>query len=378
MAINCWGPLGPWISDLWEQSVHSLKSTFFGIFTAGLLSSAAMAAPHDPNIVIDVTTFPATEVTLTSPRYVSSVAYKVVLQNNTTNTLNRAFFSATTSVVGATTNDSSISVVPYVEVGSVSNCTLTGQTSIRCDIGTSVPSPGAGGTLQSGQGATFWVVVTTPTAGTTLNFNSTFGGDEGNGGGNGCCNSVKIIPIDLKDALTSSTVRTQMKSFVNTAGGTFFTGLDKVATRDDPWVTIVEVPTVTTGLTGLNGALPFTTVSIFEDTLQSACSSDLRTCNVSTLKVPGTFASLRITLRRDSSTIRGGATIENSPIYYIDDLGNVSANPIPVCAFGEPNATTPRCIFSRREYTTQTAPTREWVKDWEWVIYAITNGGYRN
>jgi hypothetical protein len=66
---------------------------------------------------------------------------------------------------------------------------------------------GNNGSLTPGNSAAFWITVKAPTTGAKLTLNSTFGGDEGNGGGNGCCDSVASTNTTLVDPLTGSTVK---------------------------------------------------------------------------------------------------------------------------------------------------------------------------
>jgi hypothetical protein len=364
--------------------MQNSKSAFIGILAA-FVTSVALGAAKDPNIGITVTPFPdgdaqtlSSSITLSSARYPTHVSYRVVLQNNTTNTLNRSFFSASTAVVGAATNDSAIdSADIYVEsqttAGSVSNCAATaGPTTIRCDIG-----PGA--SFASGQGVALWVVVKSPTAGTQLVLTSTFGGDEGNGVGNGCCDSVRTTSTNLIDPLTDpgQAFKREVKSFVKTAGGTFFTGLTGVATADDPWTTQVTVPTVTIGLFN---TLPFTTAAVFELPSGQSCSSINKQCNQTALTIPGVFSHLQITLQQHPSIIKSGSKIENWRIAYSHDPSSTAFVTLLRCDAtlpAGPSSGVP-CIQACQEYSSKSIPAvpRSMWGIFECKINAVDNGSY--
>jgi hypothetical protein len=365
------------------------KSAFIGLL-ASLVTGLALGAAKDPNVVITVTPFPdgdaqtlASSITLSSARYPTHVSYRVVLQNNTTNTLNRSFFSASTDVVGAT-NDSAINPGDiYVEAettpGSVSNCAAIDRrpTTVRCKIGTG-DSP-TGGSLAPGQGVALWVVVKAPTAGTQLVLTSTFGGDEGQGAGNGCCDSVRTTSTHLIDPLsdTEQAFKRELKSFVKTTGGTFFTGRTGVATADDPWTTRVTVPTVTTGLFN---ALPFTTATVFESVSGPSCSAINKQCNQTALKIPGTFGNLQITLQQHPSIIKNGSRIENWRIAYSHDLSITT--PVTLLRCDATNPAGPRagvpCIQACQEYSSKSFPAvpRSMWGIFECKINAVDNGSY--
>jgi hypothetical protein len=68
----------------------------------------------------------------------------------------------------------------------------------------------------------------------------------------------------------------------------------------------------------------------------NSCSADLTQCFTSSLRIPGEFTRLVITLRRDASTIGPGAKIANAQVFYAKDGVNfvalaacTSAGPAP-------------------------------------------------
>ena len=364
--------------------MHSIKTVLFAALTCLMVSTAA-AAPKDPNIGFGVVPYPngnpvdlSSRVTMSSTRYDTHVAYRVAVFNGTTNTLNRVFLRGDTSVIGAAVNTSVVDPAIYPESGTVGACTQPGGlTSIRCDIG-------PGGSLAANTGASFWVVVKSPLAGTTLNFTATLGGDEGNGGGNGCCDATKVIATELIDPVLASTdpaaaFKNEVQSFVKTGGGTFFTGATGVATVDDPWATTVQVPTVATGLLGL----PFTTAAIAESLLAPSCSAVNKKCHQSALTIPGTFSNLLITLQQHPSIIKNGSRIENWRIAYSHDPAITAPVTLLRCDATNPpvgpTASVP-CIQACQEYSSKSIPAvpRSMWGIFECKINAVDNGSYSN
>lgn len=345
-----------------------------GVFLACCLSPASIAAA-DPNIDLALQAFPSGGVTLRT-RYETHVAYLVSVSNRTTNALNRTRFTASTSVLGAATNTSSIDPAVFLQPGSVPvTCTqTTGATTIDCAVG-------AGATLASGQSAAFWVVVRTPTAGATLRLTTVFGGAEGNGGGNGCCTQTKSFDTPLIDPVLASTdpdaaFKKEVFSFVKPTGGSYFTGVDGFPTADDPWTTTVTVPAVTSGLFGLS----FTTTAVVEALDQNSCLAINRQCNASQLTIPGTFDALTIVLRQHPSILKNGARIDQWRIGY-SQTGAPPYVELQSCMATTPNGPslgTP-CIQSCQEYSRKSVPavpSRVWGV-FECTVRALDNGGYK-
>lgn len=360
------------------------------IVACGLLALCASwgaSAQQDPRIDLRVTPYPdgneatfTSSVTLSSSRYTTQVAYRVRLANNTTNTLNRVFYRASTTVTGAANNTSSIHSTPYVVSGAVGPCTQPdGPTSLVCPIGP-IATGATGGTLLSNQGAEFWIVVTIPTEGSELRFTSIFGGDEGQGGGNGCCDTVLTRQTQLIDPVIASAdpnarFKVEAFTFVGTPGATVFTGASGYPTADDPWSTTVSVPGVSSGIFGL----PFTTASLRESLDLQSCSAINRLCNRSEVTVPGSFSHLTIVLRQHPSIIKPGSKIENWRIGYSHLPGVLPYTTLQSCSVsGGPSPGTP-CLDSCQEYSSKTVPA---VPKSLWGIFectakAIDNGGFR-
>ena len=352
------------------KTIHKILTS---VLLAATLSSTALAAASDPNINISVRPLPSA-VTLSRTVGVGTLpldayaAYEVTVSNRAANSLNRSFFNATTSVAGATTTatiDSVIAVTPATSI-----CTPTG-TSLACNLGQLLP----------GASSSFVVIVNSPTAGSRLDLNWVSGGDEGNSTtGNGCCNATGVASTTLVDALSeNSTVKTSVRSFIKAAGGEFFTGATTIATPADPWTSRVVVP----------GAysLPFTTAELVESVNPASCAPDLLVCLFTSLRMPGQFAALEITLRRDASTIKRGAKIENAVLSYQTEVFNTAtqqwdavgtATPIPACVGGAVPSGQTRCILSRLAYTKKYVADNnlpvDFELDWEFVMRATENG----
>ncbi len=343
-----------------------LSQAATAILASVVMSNAAWAAPHDPGIVPSVTPIPDTvslsREAATTPVAVTAqdtyASYLVSIQNTTTNALNGVTFNAKTVVVTAAKtapieSQGTYHVIPISP--SSPSCSLTTATEINCTFGTLAPGSSA---------VSFVVVVKAPTAGTAINFVWKVTGYEGNSSG-GCCtpSGTAVTQLITQD---NPAIRTELKSFVKGTGGTFFTGTTAVATATDPWTTNVVVPAAFSAA--------YTTAWILEGPGSGSCAPDLLTCNSSTLDIPGSFASLTITLRRDASTIKPGAKIANAKVYYTQ--GNLPLVEVLDCAVtGGPQPGVP-CMEKRTAYTKKTAPTPEWEGDWEFVIRALDNGRY--
>jgi hypothetical protein len=223
--------------------------------------------------------------------------------------------------------------------------------------------------VAKGTGLDFYVVVKAPSAGSRIDLNFVTGGDEGNGGGNGCCNLAGNARTALRDPATDTQFLVRTTSFVKGVGGVFFTGGGIAATAADRWLTFVRVPG--TGLV--------TTLEIIESTSNLPLASNLFTKETTDLTIPGSFSSLEIIVRRDASTIAPSAKIANARIYYAKPVNGVyppgPGTEVFACTSAGPTAGVP-CIERRTEYTKKTAPTPAWEGDWEFVIRALDNGRY--
>jgi hypothetical protein len=323
-----------------------------------LLPLAGLALAADPNVVVSVTAAPPT-VTFSrpfaTPALPTYAAYTVTISNNGANTLNNVVFTGATAV--ALVNGPTASAPFFQAVGLACQTTSAGPTSIACPIGQ----------LRSGgDSRSFTVLFSAPVQGNipaapdAVNFSWAFNYAEGPNDNPGSAHQ----DTQFGTAVTSLGTPTdsQVKSFVPASGGTIFTGLDGVATAADPWTTTVSIPSLAEA-------------TVVESLILQSCSADLLTCNASELTIPGTFAQLVITLRRDKTTIRPGAKIGNAEINYAHD--GINFAPVQSCdVTGGPAPGVP-CLASRKAYTKKNAPNADWIGDWEFIIFALDNGQYR-
>jgi len=333
---------------------------------AGIVSTDVSPLSTKVTYSTPATTSPARQALVTYVGYTVTIAS----DPTNTNTVNNVRFTATTSVTDTAEKATFVSAD-----GAVCVTTNADKTSIECSIGQ----------LRAGQKyPTFAVFFMAPEK--TVNGVAdgqdedkvSFAGityyAEGTGGVD---NSVPQNSTTLWSAsqVTLGTFNpTSVKSAVPKGGGTLFTGDGAVATGLDTWTTTVSVPPATT----------YTTADILESVSGVTCAPDLLTCSSTTLTIPGTFAKLEITLRRDASTIAKNAKIATAYVYYSNptypdsriDYTRFALLPCTDTSYGPLPQTGIPCIARRTEYTRRTAPTADWIGDWEFVIYALDNGTY--
>jgi len=310
----------------------------------------------DPSVLSTVGPVPSVVTysrPLATPPLFTYAAYEVMVTNNSTNTLNNVRLVGSTSVVG----DSAQSA-PYVASIGLGCVTTTDVNTIECSIG-QLRGSGVGT-------SSFVVIFQAPPAGTSVDFAWSLYYSEGsNDSGAHLDTNAGTASVGL-----GTPIATEVKTYVPPGGGTFFTGSTGVATATDQWTTTVNVPTPTKA-------------EVVESTLPSTCAPDLLTCEASTLSIPGTFPQLTIWLRRDASTIAKGAKISSAKISYtgsepppIPGLYPYDVLPCTDTTYGPlPQPGIP-CIKGRTEFTKKTAPTPDWVGDWQFEIWAKTNGKY--
>lgn len=349
---------------------------WFTALTAIFLQTfgSAAFAQADPGITAAVQPVPL-QVTLNRPAGAASLAldsyasFFVPLFNGGGSTLNLVFFNATVSS-NATLP---VKIESVIGLPAGASCSPTGTTSINCTFGS----------LAKGTGVNFYVVVQAPSTGSFIRLDYTAGGDEGNGGGNGCCNVTGSATTQLVDPATNTDYLKRTTSFVKPGGGVFFTGSGVAATATDPWITIVKFPA---SLPSLN------TVAIAEERV-STIASDLRTGETTRLTIPFPIVTSTVILRRDASTIAPSAKIASARIYYSEptvpypgiNYGGLGYELLS-CATGRTpdNKPLPQkgvpCIESRTEYTKKLVRdlglTADWELDWEFVLKIADNGRY--
>lgn len=341
---------------------------------AALAASALLCGPAmagNPLVAVTVTAIPTT-VTFSRPALTRPLttyaAYEISVANNSTNTLNNVRFTGATSVqLGSPVARSA----PFREsIGAACSATDATLTSITCAIG---QLRGGGGSIKFiaifDSPAIVDVLKPCPAASCDqINFATrTFYSEGGNDSGGAAHTDTTDLSVSTELGTPTTTV---VRSFVPSGGGQFFTGIDGVPRAGSPgspadlWTTTVSVPSLAD-----KGA------EVMESVNLEACSSDVTACFFSDVTIPGTFAGLVITLRRDASTIAKGAKIANAAIFY-RHLSTGTFAAVQACSItGGPQPGVP-CIAARTEYTKRNAPTPELIGDWEFVIHAVDNGRF--
>lgn len=353
-----------------EYYMSTLKLVLVGVIAVGI-AGAARSAPSDPFVAAAVKAVPD-KVTLQRPGLGPLAAYEVTLTNSAANSLNRVTFGGTALLItNATPSPIAIdSVIKASSSGQDPACTTHDVNVVTCNVGTLAPKS----TL------VFYVVVKSPVAGNSITFDWSFSGAEGGSlTGNSFYTVTGLASTGLVDALTS-TGKKNAQSFVpSTTGLTLFTGgglgltypyVGSPATEADPYTTTVVIPS---GVT--------TTATIVETEAASVVCQPGQ-CFVSQLTIPEATYSplnpLKIFLRRDATTTSGN--INNSVVFYTPD-GSATPVPLEACDLTTPagplNEFTP-CIYKRTVITKTIAPGVEWIKDWQFEIWALGNGKYAN
>lgn len=347
-----------------------------------LLAWSASSRAADPLVDTAVVAVPGV-VTVSrpadSPPSVFFAGYEVRIVNNSKNTLNHVRFVANTVVkvpdplVAGQFEPLAGASAPFVEaIGATCLAVAGNPGAIECKLGT---LRSRGGTTAA---SPFTLLFRSPAAGAIIELNwqgfyaegtrDSLGASHGDGTDLGRTVTLLGTPTPL-----------EVRTYVPTGGGSFFTG-SGVATKADKWTTTVSVP---------RAAL----AEVVESVSAQSCSADYNLCVESALRIPGQFAYLEVTLRRDVSTLvkrfdkYGVATfpdIANAVLYYQSEVFDASlgwlpvGTPVPInacdAATGLPAGTDRRCVFSRRQYSSADAPTPEWLGDWEFVVRALENG----
>lgn len=374
--------------------MHCLRTTLVAL--AAAVISSGVLAQTDPKLTSTVVSeLVPNEVSLsrgidsTTP-FIGRAAWRVSIKNGAANVLNRALFTAEAVVVAADTD----AVVPgaFAEIdAAVRNNTDTdvihvAGTGEGCKVVDNAPTKLScnftDGQLGVGEFSEFIIVVKTPAAGARLKLSWSFGGDEGNGGGNGCCTKVVDTPYTtLIDASAdNSTVKTHVRSFmVKGVLNKVFTGINGgAATEADPWATAADLG-VGYVVNTINQTYTKSAVDEQVNSLGSCSALNKNQCWLSLVSIPDTTwpatkPPLVITLERHSSIIKNGSKLANYVIEYSTAPGSVSFTPVSSCSIpGLPVPGTP-CVEACVEVPLTTKPS-PFV--WRCTIKARDNGGYK-
>ena len=362
--------------------MRGLKSILFTVLSAVVAGGAF--GQSDPKLTSTVVADPK-EVSLSrnlgsTDEFIARAAYVVTIKNGAANDLNRALFTADTAVVQSAPSDTPVSgakanfdaAVQYIHVsGQDPKCTInvSNSASLSCNFGDSQLAPG--------DTSEFILVVKAPSAGGRIKLNWTFGGDEGKGGGNGCCTKADSLYTDLVDSLSAnSTIKTHVQSFmVKNVLDAAFTGISGgAATEADPWSTRVDLKAAY-----VERSFTKVTVDERETSNVGSCSPlNKNQCWLSDIAIPDTTWTatdpLIIRLDRHSSIIKNGSKLSNYFIQYSKTPSvEGSFTTLQSCSADGPSLGTP-CVASCVEIPLTTKPS-PFV--WRCTINARDNGGYR-
>lgn len=361
-----------------------LRSVWLAMVLGAAAGAVSATGSTGPEVVTTIAPTPAS-VTYSTAGLPTYASYTVTLAHYASRNelLKPVSFNASTTVV-----DASNVAVPGQSAAIVASSLPAG-----CTIGatpTSVKCTFPNGLYYKTDKITFSVTVSAPGAGHHVNFSGQASWTD--------CDDY-WHRVETGPTVTAATALTApnplaVSTFVPSGGGTVYTGTNgglPASTTSATWAAKVTLPTSASS----------TTASIVNLIADPACprAANLLDCSASTMTVPGTFANLVITLRRDASTITKRAKIASAIIYY-DQPGHPAAG-IPYANYGFqlPSCTDttygalPRsgvpCIKSRTEvFVPRTSKDRDEDCDdrdkskklayWEFVILAVDNGRFSN
>jgi hypothetical protein len=285
-----------------------------------------------------------TAVTLSRPELATKAGYDVVITNNTTNELNRLYFTLTFI---DNNNDPADNPSFNTVLGADFACTTTdlaqGQT-VSCTSNISLNA--------TNRQQKVVVVVNTPKTGTMLTVTGSAGGYEGKSTtGNGCCASpFGTVFTSLIDSVADTTFSYTVNAITFVKGSEtsrFFTGNSANTTTADPFTTDVAVSPF---------SKPYDIGRIQERSLPANNGTNCKTgnrfksCGETFLSLPQvayeppagstdvcTAPMLGVTLRIDASLIKGSVKnfdVTQVKLKYTDDVTGEITYPVPVCASG--------------------------------------------
>lgn len=340
-----------------------------------LVSPQALATDRyalDPDITTTLAPTPAS-VTLSTAAQPTYASYTVAIVHYSVRDelLKPVRFNASTTVVDAAGIEVAGQSAGFLVSSLPPGCALSasGPTAVECVF--------ADGLFLKGSRIDFTLTVRAPSAGAQIRLQSQTRWNEPNE-----FDRLESEPVRSASTGLSAPDPAKVNSYVppSTAATTLFTGVNGgAATPADTWTTTVTVPPLSLA----------TTAEITEVVDPVTCAANLLDCSSSTLTIPGSFAELRIILRRDASTIAKNAKIGSARIFY-DNPSHPDPRvtyPMQVPACGDTTfGTLPQpgipCIASRTDHPNKATPKKPvppgFEGDWEFVIRALDNGQYRN
>jgi hypothetical protein len=374
--------------------MRGLGKMFKGaVFIAGVLGVSATAfAQADPKIAVtfDNTTVQKLQsdasyasvkldqVTLSRTDLDTFAAYDLTITNNTTNALNRLYFTATVTNTGGTDNGTFETY--YYTAPSAFSCSgfpvtdtagnTTRYSTLSCTSNISLNPDGS----YISQKVT--IVVKAPTTGTKLTVNIAAGGYEGSSQtGQGCCATEKVAFTSLVDATTDATMSYTLQAitFVKSeTGGRIFTGKKAVTVAADPFATDVNAAPFTSAKYDIGSiqevAIPATSGS------NCKAGNRFKICYLTAVSLPNVVYSdtttpitpanvcarndvLKVVMRIDSSLIKGNPTPDLTQIrvWYKADPTTTEPNPVKDQIYDCGVSNKLPCICNRYQWTNRFA-----------------------
>ncbi len=343
----------------------------------GALSGSGAAFAADPMVDVTVTERPDS-VSVSRTGLATYLAYDVVISNKSTNTINNARFGGKFTVPAGLANPLLVASATGPSCQAISTPAAPDFWDFECAIGQ------LRGVTNPASISAFRLVFKSPSGSAlagdgdlTLDWKAYTGEGSGDSGGAAHLDSFSGVAVTQIVTTSSEAIKKEVKSFVLSTGGSFFTGNGQVATPDDPWITRVDVPATSTGTTA--------EVKEYGGPGGVECTGSVTLpCFESVLTIPDTLLGyLYITLWRDASTIAPRAKIGDAQIFYDHDGGSFPSTTEPfllgACTSLLPTAGVP-CIESRYAYPkngTPKAPVPAGAEgDWRFIIKALDNGRY--
>ena len=363
------------------------------------MAAGQHAAAHGTSgVAVSVTAVP-NRVTLSGPGAPSFASYEVTIRNTTPYSVGHVRFRGRTDVTGAdvalfinpnvSASGGVLDPNPVVVSSGTPLCTIEGR-DIDCDVDLD------GRLLPPGGIASFFAVVRAPVIGSLIDFR--WDARYGTGSAERVITGTTVTALQSAGGDSSS-------AYIPRAGATLFTGAEAVPNTDDRSTTRLTVaPQDSTAIiasiadddNGGNSCSPHVqcfgaTVTVLKARTQTKASVG-----------DGLRSPLLIVLRRDASTLRKDARINDSVIFYqvIPAIGGGGA-PVRLCSdngiYRPPTLSEP-CIRERREYPRKHRHKRDddrdaddrhhrnkrhrgstssdLAGDWEYVIEAFDNGRF--
>ncbi|MES2098512.1 MAG: hypothetical protein V4569_01715 [Pseudomonadota bacterium] len=377
-------------------SAGNLRKGVALLAASGLWACAGTAFAGNADVLVKVTALPD-EVSISRTGLPTYAAYRVVIESKTTNVINGVQFSGETNDGVGATPPSPNPVGLYKESSFVTPSTVTCgpltpiDNKFSCDIGQ----------LAGGAKVSFVVVFDTPTTVSPMQLDWKLKYSNGStsstttpsslycslDGGDTYTNDCRGFRSTALITADSATQKKGFQTFIPySIDSAFFTGNGSALSTD-----LGLDGSTTTKLTfpkniGLETALVDQVVT------PGGPHKDVTTSIATTVTVPNKDpitgadvnfkAEVTVELRRDASTIAGGARIANVLSYMTYSHDGVNNYPIYDCAkiVGElKNQTPPVCIdLSRSQvFTKKTAPTPKDEGDLSLIIRAWENGAFR-